>query len=663
MTDTDSTRMAHLDLRTPTATVINLKHFDSTDKYSSPNNQINTKISTESAPSTMFLSWYGICAYVVQERRSGSSCFSWGKRGKKTLIPILKNVYGTAGPGQLVAIMGASGCGKSSMLNVLAHRNLDKLEIHGSIKVNQHPVSKEVMRSICAYVQQDDCFIGSLTVREHLMFNAILRMGGKYWNENQSMKVQQLIHDLGLEDCAESLIGTRTRKGISGGEKKRVAFASEIVTNPPLLLCDEPTSGLDSFLALQVVHVLKKLAVSKSMTIMVTIHQPSSQVFELFDRVYLMAEGRVAFCGNQSEASQFWSELGNPLPENFNPADHYISSLAVQDEQLHMKKSVAEICDAFDKSPIGEGVRYDAKPGSDGSTYDSTLDTKSTKSHRHIAGWCAQFRSLYWRSTMTVLREPTLLKVQLIQSVVVAVLTGLIYLNNSYTQQKVTNINGSLYQMVTNMAFMFQFAVLNHFCSEIHTFNREFDSGLYSVSAYFFAKNLAELPNYTLASLVFASILYWMSRLIPLWDAFVFYLLIGILVQNTAISIGYTAGCIFGKVSTATAVLPIFVVPMMAFGGFFINQASLPIYFYPFKFLSYFGYAFESLVVNEWSHVDTISGCDRLMGCYRNGSDVIRRLSFSPQNMWINVIILFSMIIGIRLIGFSSLWLRAKARK
>uniref|UniRef100_A0A0K0D4H1 ABC transporter domain-containing protein n=1 Tax=Angiostrongylus cantonensis TaxID=6313 RepID=A0A0K0D4H1_ANGCA len=80
-------------------------------------------------------------------------------------------VYGTAEPGQLVAIMGSSGAGKSSMLNVLAHRNLDKFEIYGSIKVNQRPVTKDFMRSVCAYVQQDDCFIGSLTVREHLMFN------------------------------------------------------------------------------------------------------------------------------------------------------------------------------------------------------------------------------------------------------------------------------------------------------------------------------------------------------------------------------------------------------------------------------------------------------------------------------------------------------------
>ncbi|KAK6018960.1 hypothetical protein OSTOST_15423, partial [Ostertagia ostertagi] len=136
---------------------------------------------------------------------------------------------------------------------------------------------------------------------------------------------------LGLTDCADSIIGTRSLKGLSGGEKKRVAFAQEILTNPPILLCDEPTSGLDSFLAIQVVNVLKNLAAKKSMTIVFTIHQPSSQVYELFDRVYMMTDGRVAFCGRQDSAMQFWSKLGRPLPRNFNPADHYISSLSVKD--------------------------------------------------------------------------------------------------------------------------------------------------------------------------------------------------------------------------------------------------------------------------------------------------------------------------------------------
>ncbi|VDL80233.1 unnamed protein product [Nippostrongylus brasiliensis] len=495
------------------------------------------------------------------------------------------------------------------------------------------------MRRACAYVQQDDCFIVTL-------FNY------------PTCSIQ-----LGLNDCADCIIGTRSRKGISGGEKKRVAFAilfghradssTQILTNPPILLCDEPTSGLDSFLAVQVVNVhktfhfttnssscssksskvLKKLAATKSMTIAFTIHQP----------VYMMADGRVAFSGTQSDALQFWSDIGHALPPNFNPADHYVSSLAVNEFNGAERPKITPKVRCFN-----------------------------------------QFRALFMRNTMTILREPTLLKVQLSQSIIIAALTGLVYLNDSYTQEKVANINGSLYQMVTNMAFMFQFAVVHHFCSEISTFYREHGSGLYGVSPYFMAKNLAEIPNFTLSAIVFAAILYWMSRLVPLWEAFAFYLLVAILGQNTAISIGYAAGCIFGSVKLAVAVLPVFVVPMMVFGGYFINQATLPVYFYPFKYLSYFGYAFESLTVNEWSHVTSIegkshgflswivilsightAGCPSSDGrrCFQNGTDVIRSLSFSPDNMWINLIFIFAMTIGIRLIAFGSLWIRAKLRK
>uniref|UniRef100_A0A7I4YAS1 ABC transporter domain-containing protein n=1 Tax=Haemonchus contortus TaxID=6289 RepID=A0A7I4YAS1_HAECO len=635
---------------------------------------------TELLPSKLYLSWYNVNAYVQQTSRPSKFWFtsksSAHQRSSSRMV--LDNVYGMATPGEIMAIMGSSGAGKTTLLNVLAHRNLGSLQFQGSVQVNQQPVTKEFMRTACAYVQQDDCFIGSLTVKEHLMFHAALRMGGGYHKSHHLQKVEEIIQELGLNDCADSIIGTLSSEGISAGEKKRVAFASEIVTNPPILFCDEPTSGLDSFLAVQVVNVLKKLAIMKSMTIVFTIHQPSSQVYEFFDRIYMMSEGRVAFCGPQERAVRFWTEIGQPLPRNFNPADHYISTLSATEQwrSEHRIGNATAICEAFNKSAHGlvawmEATSF-ARDAIDHNTAGSSrprVERASTKfghQHNRFRATCFnQFRALFWRNTKTILREPTLLRVQLLQSVVIAALTGIVYLGDSYTVDKVANINGSLYQLVMNMAFMFQFVVVDHFCSEIDTFYREYTSGLYSVLAYFLAKNLAELPAFTLSAVIFGTILYWMSRLIPLWEAFAFYLLIAVLVQNTAISIAYAMGCVFGSVSVAIAVLPIFVVPMMAFGGYFINQSSLPFYFYPFKYLSYFGYAFESLTVNEWSHVNSITGCEKpgAMGCYRNGSDVIQSLSFSPQNKWLNAVLILIMILAFRLIAFVSLWARARSRK
>ncbi|CAB3401321.1 unnamed protein product [Caenorhabditis bovis] len=527
------------------------------------------------------------------------------------------------------------------------------------------------MKKICAYVQQDDLFIGSLTVEEHLWFMAKLRMGRKYSKRDMKKRVNEVMNDLGLKNSANTIIGTRTRKGLSGGEKKRLAFASEILTSPPILICDEPTSGLDAYLAYQVICVLKELARNKGMTILLTVHQPSSQVFQLFDSVYIMCQGRVAFCGPPSEAEEMWASVGLPVPLNFNPCDHYLATLSSNEDNskdsIRQKDQIRMICSAFEKSDQGknlmkEATMRDSEDESDSSSEDWRRRYDTFQENKFNATFLQQISVLTWRATKTVIREPTLLKVQLFQSIIIAVLTGLIYTNNQSVDQKnIMNINGALYQMVTNMAFMFQFSVVHHFCLEINTFYRESGSGLYRVSAYFIAKNIAEMPSYALSAIIFTSILYWMSGLAAALDAFAIYVLVGFLIQNIAISIGYFFSCAFGTINLAVAVMPIFVVPMMAFGGFFINQDSLPIFFVPLKYLSYFGYAYEVVAINQWTRVEEISGC-LSANCPRNGTDVLEKMSFSESHFLMDIVIMIAMIFAFRLFAFIALMARAKSR-
>jgi ABC-type multidrug transport system ATPase subunit len=179
--------------------------------------------------------------------------------------------------------------------------------VTGDLYVNGRPVHPDSLTSLSAYVQQDDLFIGLLTVREQLIFQAMLRMDRTITLEQRVMRVEEVIMELGLTKCALTKIGVPGRiKGISGGEMKRLAFACEVLTNPPLMFCDEPTSGLDSFMAQAVVGVMKMMA-ERGKTIIATIHQPSSEVYAMFDRVLLMAEGRVAFLGDADAAYQFFN--------------------------------------------------------------------------------------------------------------------------------------------------------------------------------------------------------------------------------------------------------------------------------------------------------------------------------------------------------------------
>lgn len=136
----------------------------------------------------------------------------------------------------------------------------------------------------------------------------MLRMGRDVSYQQKLTRVNEVLNELSLRKCANTIIGAPGRiKGLSGGERKRLSFASETLTDPHLLLCDEPTSGLDSFMALNVLQVLKKLA-AKGKTIIITIHQPSSELFSMFDKILLIAEGRSAFLGTPNQATEFFDK-------------------------------------------------------------------------------------------------------------------------------------------------------------------------------------------------------------------------------------------------------------------------------------------------------------------------------------------------------------------
>ncbi|GFV96376.1 protein white [Trichonephila clavipes] len=312
-----------------------------------------------------------------------------------------------------MAIMGASGAGKTTLMNVLTNRNLRLLNVEGQVLVNGQSVGESIIR-LSAYVQQDDLFIETLTVREHLIFQACLRMD-KHLNYDERMKrVEEVMQELSLTKCADTIIGAAgVIKGISGGEAKRLAFAAELLTKPALMFCDEPTSGLDSFISRSLVSVLRDMA-RGGRTIICTIHQPSSDVFELFDDLLLMAEGRVAYRGKASMALDFFSRVGLKCPINYNPADFYVQNLAIAPgRENESREKVAAIISQFAREDL-EIEKSDSLSFSD--TMPHIRETS-----RYKASWISQFRTVFWRSVLNLRRDTVLLKVRLIQAVNIAI--------------------------------------------------------------------------------------------------------------------------------------------------------------------------------------------------------------------------------------------------
>ncbi|XP_053998040.1 protein white-like [Hylaeus anthracinus] len=569
---------------------------------------------------------------------------------------LLKDVCGVAYPGELLVIMGSSGAGKTTLLNALTFRSGTGVTVSGLMAANGQRVSSTILTSRTAYVQQDDLFLGTLTVKEHLLFQAMVRMDRRIPMAQRIRRVNEVINELALLKCRNTVIGQPGRiKGLSGGEMKRLSFASEVLTDPPLMFCDEPTSGLDSFMAHQVVSVLKALA-ARGKTIVATLHQPSSELFALFDRILLMAEGRVAFMGTASQACTFFETLGAACPSNYNPADYFVQMLAVvPGREVSCRHAVNTVCDAFQRSDQGIKIALEAE-AINGEFEDSLRDTKHSENRSpYKASWCEQFRAVFWRSWMSVIKEPILIKIRLLQTVMVSLLIGVVYYDQRLDQDGVMNINGALFIFLTNMTFQNVFAVINVFCAELPIFLREHRNGMYRTDVYFLCKTLAEAPVFVAVPLLFTIIAYPMIGLHSGVDHFFVTAGIVALVANVSTSFGYLISCISDSLSMALSIGPPVIIPFLLFGGFFLNTASIPFYFEWFSYLSWFRYGNEALLINQWSGVDVIECTRSNATCPKSGRMVLQIFNFKEEHFWTDIVCLFSLIAAFRFLAFLAL--------
>ena len=223
------------------------------------------------------------------------------KKTKKDKV-ILSECSGEVQSGQVVAIMGGSGAGKSTLLNILSGR-LGKGKLTGEILVNGAKRDPGNWKKQCAFVEQDDLLFRNLSVTETLRYSAMLRLPRSVSLAEKRLRVEQIIMQLGLNSCRDTKIGDAQNKGISGGERKRVSIGVELITEPDILFLDEPTSGLDAFNAFNVIENLKNLAMEQSKIIVLTIHQPRTDILELFDKIILLSIGKPVWFGTTSGES------------------------------------------------------------------------------------------------------------------------------------------------------------------------------------------------------------------------------------------------------------------------------------------------------------------------------------------------------------------------
>ncbi|XP_042476008.1 ABC transporter G family member 28-like isoform X2 [Macadamia integrifolia] len=239
---------------------------------------------------------------------------------------LLRCVTGKIMPGRVSAVMGPSGAGKTTFLSALAGK-VAGCTMTGSVLVNGKDESIRSYKKIIGFVPQDDIVHGNLTVEENLRFSARCRLSADMAKPDKVLVIERVIESLGLQAVRDSLVGTVEKRGISGGQRKRVNVGLEMVMEPSLLILDEPTSGLDSSSSQLLLRALRREAL-EGVNICMVVHQPSYALFKMFDDLILLAKGGLTvYHGPVKKVEEYFAGLGIHVPDRVNPPDHFIDIL------------------------------------------------------------------------------------------------------------------------------------------------------------------------------------------------------------------------------------------------------------------------------------------------------------------------------------------------
>jgi len=583
------------------------------------------------------------------------------QRKQKSAKVILDTLSGVVRSGRLTALMGPSGSGKTSLLNVLAGRTkkIKGLSLSGEILVNGDPVQNwSAYRRKCAYVEQDDLLFHTLTVRETIQLAADLRLPRTMSVEERRQRADLIIGELGLRKCEDTRIGNESTRGISGGERKRVSIAIEILRGPSVLFLDECTTGLDSFQALRVATTIKELA-QGGRTIVSSIHQPRSSIFALFDDVVILSEGKMVYNGPAAEMVGYFSKIGYAMPENYNPADFVLDLVSVdmrsEELETETRARLSDIVNRFEAMPIPD----DSKPNSDDVTATSSnSDNDLPKKYKYETGWYRQFSLLYQRATRQKLRDKTGLMIPLFSTLFFATLLGCLYFKTgeNLTQQAIQDKVGALFFLSLSQYMTGMFSILNVFPQEKFIVNRERSSKAYSLSPFFLSRVVADLPMLFFPWLM-CTIVYFLAAFKMDVGAYFETAIMCMLAYETAASFGLLVGAFAPSLLVAQAMaMPIMLI-FILFSGFYANNAIIPAALNWIQWISPIRWLFAAIINIQLGGV--VFECNTgPQNCVPTGDAYINRLGIAGDSFGRSLGVLLGMIAFLQFLAYFTLRVR-----
>lgn len=557
------------------------------------------------------------------------------RKGQKE---ILHKVNGKFPGSQLIAIMGPSGAGKSTLLDVLS--GYRKTGVEGAVYVNGRIRNLNSFRRMTCYITQDDRLQTLLTVLENMRIAADLKLGPEVSRHEKESIIEDILTVLGLYEHQFTIT-----KRLSGGQRKRLSIALELINNPTIMFLDEPTTGLDSFSCNQVVDLLKQLA-KQGRTIICTIHQPSAKLFQEFDQVYVLSNGECMYQGCTNSLVPFLQSVEMPCPVYHNPAD-YVIELACGEygddriQRMVMEMGNGESTEWFtDKRKLLKLEQLRKKHPLKKIIEQNEDLTATSQVH--------QLQVLIKRGIIKARRDATLTHLRIGVNIVIAAMLGFLFIDAGNEGSRVLDNYNLLFSILMHHMMATMMLTVLTFPTEMGVILKEHFNRWYTLKCYYLSVSIIDIPLSVFCCLIFTVIIYLMSGQPMEWFRFGMFFTISLLIVLIAQSIGLTIGAWFNVVN-GTFLGPVLTIPMMMFAGFGVTLRDLPSYLKWGSHISYLRYGLEGYVNAIYGENRETLDCELKPYChYRYPAKFLSEISMEGDQFWKDVYALCATLLLVR---------------
>lgn len=576
-------------------------------------------------------------------------------RNRKT---VLRNISTTISPYKLTAWMGPSGSGKTSLVSVAADLTSAGDILDDSL-ITANGEQGRLPKRLIGVVWQDDLLLSNLTVEENIWFAARLKTPERVPDSEVRKVVDETMKELGLTHIRNSLVGSpaAVARGISGGERKRVSVASELVVRPSLLLLDEPTSGLDATTAQSLLKTLRGLA-DIGHSIVVVIHQPRTTIYNMFDHLLLLSKGNVIYNGHPGMARNYLEACPSvsELPAETSIAD-WIMDVVTKDERREGGPVLGQ-----------HWVDYSAKDCATSDTQSVEPLNQHMSSLRELAAvpkFNTSFRMqlrLLTQRTIKQQRGERLTLTAFVLQFAYLFFTALFWWRMPDNTGWIFERNSLLFFVIIAQANGIVISAVTVFQRERNLLRRERAKKMYGVAPFFLAKTAADMTNNVLLPVVYGIIVYWTAGFRPTAEAFFKYTLSFYLTLSTAQSMGLWLSIAIPSMQLSLILAPPITLFFMVIGGFYIPLQNMNPAVLWATWLSFARYGYSALIINEYEGRSITCTDDDIAvtvgnsdACPLPGEEVIQSLGIEgiAQNYWFNI----GMIIALQIIfRFAAYW-------